>query len=539
MSQGQMIPAYQMPAQLNVRITSGVKAELDAMASREGKNLQTYLRDHFNELITQGKIRFPTEEIQIPNPYVGTPYGAPAIAPGYPAGGYPPAPYYNPTATVDPQMDILLNDMRKMLSIKMMQQMIMGLNTPEQYARAVQGQLPEARKDFSMEDMMKWNMMNQASNQQFEREQTRLQMARDEARLRGDKTGETNASNSLIQLMTLQMQQNQAFTQQLMAMQQGANQTQQTLFTTALGANRQTEETAKLDRQQSDQRFMTLMGQNQQIQVQGMQQYADLQKQQLTMEIERIKSEKHDIIEQVAAFVELKNKNPVYKAVFDQAFGTGGGGLGDLIPKLKDLGIDKLGDKLLGILGGMVGRPVVPPPAIPQPAPSAAIPAPAPIALPGAAVIASAPQPQQIEPPLEQLRLPPLPVQRQRPVASNVQNYKLPPTSDETIGYTNINRPQDMQEETVQIAPPEVTYQVEEQPQPPPPPQQEEEVAVAPPDNTVGYTNINPPEPQSFTVGRPPGSKDKQPRKRRSDQPEPEQEQQQQPPEGTAQEEKR
>lgn len=517
MSQPTMIPAYQMPAQLNVRITSGVKAEIDAMAAREGKSTQVYLRDHFNELIAQGKIRFPTEEVQIPNPYVATPYG-PATAGGYPPSGYPPAPmagypYYPqpPNQAVDPQMDILLTDMRKMLSIKMMQQMIMGLNKPEDYARAVQG-FPEARKDFSMEDMMKWNMMNA----QFEREQTRLQMMRDEARTRGDKTGEKSASDSLVQLMTLQMQQNQAFTQQLMAMQQGNNQSQQTLFTTALGANRQTDADAKAERAAMDSRYMTLMQSNQAIQVQGMQQYADLQKQQLQMEIERIKSEKHDIIEQVAAFVELKNKNPVYKAVFDQAFGTGGGGLGDLIPKLKELGIDKLGDRLLGILGGMVGRPTVPPPApTPMPQPTSGIPAPTPIALPGATVIASSPQ--QPEQPLETLRLPSR--EPSRSTILKAEDFKVPP--EQAIGYTNINRPQDMQEETVQVAPPEVTYQVEQQPQPQ---QQEEEVTVAPPeDNTVGYTNINPPESRVWTTsGRPIGSKDKQPRKRRSDQqPEP------------------
>ena len=479
---------------LNVRVDAAVKQQLEQLAASEGLDLPNYLRKHYQELVSKNMIS-PEEDIRIPNPVTNPyPYGqpyAPApsnITPSYPYPYYPqmyPSPYATPVVAPD-AIDQAVNEMRKLVVFKMFKEILQEKGSPEDVIRAAKGDYKKS-DDLSMQDIMKMQMLQAQIDKQYQQQTLTAQQQLELARGKGDKAGENQALQLLTALSTAQMQQQQNFMQQFMLAQTNSANVQQTLFNTALQTNRASEDAARQERSEFQQQVENVRTDLAKTQIQSLQDTNKLNIDFLNRELERIRLEPHkDVITQLGELLNLRSTNPVYKAAFDAAFGVKEGGIGDLIPKLKELGVDKVIDKVASALSGLIVRP--PPGAIPTPtppmptgpttptgvSPTAQIPAPLP-----------APNPQE----LESLRLPPT---GNQPVPSG------PPPSEvvaiekpDNIGYSNLEAFQGKSEEIVKVPTP-----IEQEPQITP---EEQHTPVQQPQE----------ESRSFTTGRKPGSKNK------------------------------
>ena len=406
---------------INIRIDQAVKQRLEQIAAQEGLDLPNYLRKHYDELVKQGTIA-PEDDVRIQNPYINpypqgqSPY-PPTVAPPTPPYPYATGPYGYPQQIVVPDaMDQMINDMRKLVSVKMMKELLREEKTPEQFLASYQGKGAPAKDDFSMQDLLKYQMMMNTFESQKMTAQRELEMSRE----KGDKGGESRSLELITALTTAQMQQQQNFMQQFMLAQQNSQNVQQTLFTTALNTNREGENSARSERAEQDAKLEGIRNQMFQGQLNSTQQLSQVQLDFMNKEIERIRSEggKKDILSQLNELLMLRSANPVYKAAFDAAFGVKDeGGIGSLIPKLKELGVDKVIDKVAGVLTGIVTRP----PAIPTPTPTEAIPMPNGIPPPTPPTAAE----------LERMHLPDM--------AEQIPTETVPIERPDNVGYSNLD----------------------------------------------------------------------------------------------------
>lgn len=477
---------------VNVRVDSSVKQQLEQLAAAEGLDLSNYMRKHYMELVGKGAI-IPEEDVRIPNPAVYPQTVPPGyVTPTMPSPPYQtlqpyypqmyPSPYATPIVAPD-AIDQAVNEMRKLVVFKMFKEILQEKGSPEDVIRAAKGDYKKS-DDLSMQDIMKMQMLQAQIDKQYQQQTLTAQQQLELARGKGDKQGENQALQLLTALSTAQMQQQQNFMQQFMLAQQNSANVQQTLFNTALQTNRASEDAARQERTEFQQQVENVRSDLTKTQIQSLQDTNKLQIEFLNKELERIRLEPHkDVITQLGELLNLRNTNAVYKAAFDAAFGVKAeGGIGDLIPKLKELGVDKVIDTVASALSGLIVRP--PPGAIPTPTPpmptgpatpagvssTAQIPAPLP-----------APNPQE----LETLRLPPT---GNQPVLSG------PPPSEvvaiekpDNVGYSNLEAFRGKSEEIVKVPTP-----IEQ-------PQEPESIPLPQPQE----------EPHSFTTGRKPGSKNK------------------------------
>lgn len=469
-------------SRLHARLDSDLKARLETIAAQAGVPFNKWLSQHLHELTQQYPGQITVEEgLDIPMPYI----------PGQPTSPYPPMPYgYQPQYGQHyyPQPDALdqfINEMRKIAVAQLMMDLVKGKANLQDVMAAKAGE--SKKEEFSMKDMMQYTMMMG----QLERQQAAQQQALELARSKGDKTGENNALNLLAALAQTQAAQQQNFMQQFMLAQQNSSNIQQTLFTTALATNRQTDEAARAERGETQVAMETLRQQMFTSQLSSTQQINQVQMDFMNKELARIQAEsgKKDLLSQLNELLMLRQSSPIYKAAFDVAFGVKDeGGIGNLIPKLKEMGIDKVIDKVVTTISSLVVPPrgIPPPTAIPPPTPGT-IPGPLPgptpeelekLHLPPAGQTAIPAQPAQAlpspTPPIPQNTVPE-PV-KQTPILPVVTEETVP--LEDTIGYTNITP----REEIVQI----------ERPPPEPEPQPQPEG-----------------ESHSFTTGRQKGSHNK------------------------------
>jgi hypothetical protein len=498
---------------VNVRVNAGVKEQLTQLAAKEGLDLSNYMRKHYLELVQSGSI-VPEEDIRIPNPAMYPP----TVPPGYipqaqpqpqyyqqpyqPQYYYPPSPY---AAQPDP-LDSFISKMEKMAVAQMFQDMVNRKASPTEVVAAAKG---KADKDeFSMQDLMKMNMIQAQIDKQYQQQQMYAQNQLAQAQAKGDKQGESKALELITALTTAQMQQQQNFMQQFMLANQQASATQQTLFTTAMQGSRAQDDLRSQERNQFNTQLQGMQQSMTTVQLAGIENANRIQVEFLRADLERIRNEpKKDVIAQMGELLTMRNTNPVYKAAFDAAFGIkDGGGIGDLLPKLKDLGIDKVIDRVVSVLGSLVSRPQIPQPTIPQPTilePQQAIPMPGPMAQPTPAELQKLSQTGLPQTPGQPVRQPPETIQLEKP---------------DNVGYSNleVEKPP---EERVQIPAPSESIQI-----------------PAPPEKQLGYSNLDkikeptqpsqpiqpsqqptvqepevipPDEAKVWTAGRPRGSKNK------------------------------
>jgi len=350
---------------LHARIDSDLKVRLEAQANNEGMPFSKWLQLHLPDLLKQYPGQLSVEEsVPVENPFQVAPPNPVTTAAPQAYGGYPYGyQYHQPDA-----IDVMVNDMRKLVMVKLMKELLQDKASPEEIWRmAREGK--STKEDFSMADMMKYNMMMQ----QMERQSMLAQQQLEAARAKGDKAGENSAINTLTALTTAMMQQSQNFMQQYMAMNQSNQNTQQTLFNTALSTNRATEQEQRQEREVFNDRLSEMSERMNQNQLVALQSQSNLQVEFLKQELERIRNDpKKDPFSQLVEFDRLRKESPVMDAALKAAFGAKeGGGIGELIPKLKELGIDKVVDKVASALGGLVMRPAtaipVPPPQLPLP----------------------------------------------------------------------------------------------------------------------------------------------------------------------------
>jgi hypothetical protein len=502
---------------INVRVDSAVKQRLEQQAAAEGLDLPNYLRKHYQELAQQGMI-VPEENVSIPNP-MGYPQTAP---PGYVPPimppqqyGYPPPAYYYPppqyaTQPTGPdQLDIFVAEMRKLMLSQMMGKMMMDMQrggaTPEDVVRAYKGQ---EKDELSMQDIMKMQMVQAQIDKQYQQQMFQAQQQLENARNKGDKQGENQALQLLTALSTAQMQQQQNFMQQFMLAQQNAQATQQTLFTTALQTNRSSEDAARAERQIFQSQVENVRNDLFKTQLSGVESNNKLQVEYLKADLERIRNEKpKDVITQMGDLLNMRNTNPVYKAAFDAAFGIKDeSGWASMIPKLKELGVDQVINKLTNVLGSVFVRP----PSIPPPTAPAPIPAPMPV--PTAEELQKLRLPQTGPVDLTQQQQPII----QEPGSERPGSERIRIERPDNVGYSNLESiEQGSQGEMVQIPNPE-------EPQSQTQPQQTQQETVQVPQNeqpTIAAGQPQTEEPhvvspaedsgKTWTTGRPRGSRNK------------------------------
>jgi hypothetical protein len=486
---------------INVRVDAAIKQQLEQLAAAENLDLVTYLRKHYLELVQKGTI-IPEEDVRIPNPALNNPppvVGSVPMQPQYypqygPQYGYYPQYGYAQPPQQEDALDQFLKKMEKMAVARMFREIAEGkADVNDALAlRASRGKDGE-KDDMSMQDIMKMQMVQAQIDKQYQQQMFQAQQLAESARSKGDKQGESQALQLLTALSTAQMQQQQNFMQQFMLAQQNSSNVQQSLFTTALTGSHAQEEARAQERNQFSQQLQGLQQTMTTVQIAGLEKVNQVQVEFLRADLERVRNEPHkDVIQQMGDLLNMRNTNPVYKAAFDAAFGVKDeSGIGNLIPKLKELGIDKVIDKVTGMLGSVFIRP----PEIPQPTPPAPTPA-------GSTPQIPAPLPTPNPQELEKLRLPPpgqQPTgQEQQPAGQEQQQTQQAQSSETTvtierpdnIGYSNLEA---QNKETIQIPTPEQqeTVQIPEQPS--------SQTAESP---ATGTGKV-------FTTGRKPGTKNK------------------------------
>lgn len=460
---------------LSVRVDPATRQALEAMAAAEGKTLPDYLRDHYHELVSKGTI-IPEEEIRIQNPgpapnqpygYGG--YGGYQMQPHYP----PPYPYATVPAGPD-QMDIMFAEMRKIWMTKLLAEMIEGKrNIEDIYLQMQAGKNGGTRKDTSLEDIMKYQMIMNQQDRQYQNQLNAANLQLEQARNKGDKKGENDALQLITALATTQAQQSQNNMQQIVAMMQMANNTQATMYNTSLNAANQAQERQSQERREFQQQMANIQNNLTNTQLESIKSTSSLQLGFLQQELERIRNDpKKDPISQLIELDKLRHESPILDAAFKGAFGIKEGGLSDLIPKLKEIGIGPLIDKVGQILptlatGLMGGGKRAPPP----PPPGTSVPGPMP------------------EPTAEQLQqLANTSLEEEEGEEIQVEQQEVP----DTVGYTNLS---------IMQTPPKQAQTNPSQPTRPATP-----TKSTPQQNpeTVGYTNLVSMPPPSKKAVPPP-----------------------------------
>ena len=476
-------------AQIQFRMDADLKRELESRAIAEGKNFPDWLRDHIMELKQQYPGRIIEEVVTSPMnvPYSQYPYSS--YNPQY--GYYPPQP--------DP-MTQMVQEMKQMWMAKMMADMITGRNSIESTYAAMRNPDGAKKDDFDMNSFMKYQMIQG----QLERQSMAAQQQLMAAKAQGDKPGENQAAQLIAQIAALQTQQSQNFMQLLVGMQTANAQTQTTLFNTALQTNKENTVEARQQQTELSQQIEGIRNQFFTSQMDALGKMNQMEVNRLTSDILRIQTEaatKGDLLTQLTKFIDLRNSSPVYKAAFDAAFGVKEeSAIGKLIPQLKELGMDKVAERILNFLGGMVARPKIPSPAEAAMMP-ATIPPPLPIgpqsleqlklpSLPPAATPTTMPTgtipPQPTPPPTYYVPQPQ--AQQPRPLTETVPAV----SPEDQIGYTNINRPEE--EETVTVEMP-VTEETPQNPEP-------AETSATPTEASTSESPSTSGEGKPFTVGR-------------------------------------
>jgi len=461
------MPIPRNEAYISVRVPQDIKAELEKRAANEGLNLPEYLRKHYYELIHSGTISAGStqssgEIVTIPNPGQQS-YAAPFPTPA----GY----YGGPDA-----MDGLVNDLRKMLSVKMMKDLLKDDRDPYEMARYIANpraaeQMQKNNGGFDFGEYMKYQMLMSDFDRRKDLAQQQLLLARE----KGDKGGEQSAWQTIAALIAAQGNQSQTFMQQFMATAQSNSQQQQAIFTTALQVKNQSDQDVFNQSQQFQGRLDAARQEFWAAQVANMNKLNELTVNQLRMDMERIRTEKSkDTLTQISDLLKMR-QDPVYKAAFDAAFGVKDESMiGKLIPQLQAMGIDKAIENVGKFLAGMLMKPKAP---IPDVGP----PEPIPFALPGQQqprmIPGPEPFPQTGQPDLSQLRVPPMSgTAPQYPPATQSQMY--PPVTQQahqatpekkideaSMGYTNLDtpyKPKEISAEEIIIPAPE-PEQTEEQ----------------------------------------------------------------------------
>lgn len=479
-------------AKISVRMPQEIKAQLEQSAAKEGfPDLASYLRAHLPELQSKGLVRVE-EDVMIPYQH---PYSVPAMSPlaYYPQQHSPYSPY---APHVPDAMDAMFNDMRKLVTVKIMADMLKGFSTPDDFVRSMQGQ-KRNDGDFDMGTYLKYSMIQAENDRRMANYQMQLEMARS----KGDTKGEKGALDAIAALMTANSQaqiaqatQAQQFLQQFMVTSQANSQQQNQLFTTALQVQKQGEIENRSQAQTFQEQIGGLQTQVHQGQIDTLTKVTELQMQQLNNQVEQIRNEKaKDPLTQIAALLELREKSPVYKAAFDAAFGVKEESMiGTLIPKLKELGVDKLIEKVAATLGNIVLKPKIPSPEI-----MPTIPSPTPITptamcphgipygqiCPQCQTMQQTIQPQQ-NIPLEQLKLP---ITKPQQTKTPTNPFEVKP--EDAIGYTNLTP----REEIIQVttSQPEVTISL---------PQEETITIPQPPQPQQPWGEIPPEQQKPFTT---------------------------------------
>ena len=437
-------------AQVQFRMDAELKRELEGRAINEGKQFPEWLRDHIMELKQQYPGRIIEEVVTSP---MNVPYSQ------YPYSSYNPQYGYYPPQPPDP-MTQMVQEMKQMWMAKMMADMITGRNSVESTYAAMRNPDGAKKDDFDMNSFMKYQMIQS----QLERQSMVAQQQLASARAAGDKGSENQAAQLIAQIAALQTQQSQNFMQLLVGLQTANSQTQTTLFNTALATNKENTVEARQQQSELSQQIEGVRNQLFTAQMTSLSEMNKIQVDNLSREIERIRNDKSgDMMTQLQKIVEMR-KDPIMKAAFDAAWGIKEeSAIGKLIPQLKELGMDKVAERILNFLGGMVARPK-----IPSPAEAAAIPPPLPITpqsleslkLPSLTPTTQSPTgtqitqsptgtlpPQPTPPPT--YYVPPSQTQQPRPLTETIPS--VPP--EDQMGYTNINRPEE--EETVTVEMPE------------------------------------------------------------------------------------
>jgi hypothetical protein len=469
---------------LHARVDANLKAQLEIQAAKENMPFGKWLQAHLPELLNQYPGQISVEnDIPIQNP--GGYIPPQPISPNAPYPSYPPYPQYYPSFQQhQPQpdaIDQLVNEMRKIYVAKMLKDLLKEDSSTSKDAlfelmRAQKGDFK--RDDMSMTEIMKMNMLQNQIDRQYDREMARANQALELAKGKGDKQGEQNALQLITALTTAQMQQQQNFMQQFMLANQNASQTQQTLFTTALQSNRSQEEAARQERSEFNQQINQIQNQMTQNQLSAMEKLSEMQLTSLQGELERIRNDpKKDPITQLIELDMLRKNSPILDAAFKGAFGVKeGGGIGELLPKLKELGIDKVIDGAVSALKSVVIRP-------PQQGPGG-IPPPVDITPQGIPPV----EPPSVEE-LQSLHLPP---EQRPPRTETVPLEDIP----DNVGYSNIQKAAAVKTETVELEQPTETVIVEPQPYIPPTVTPPKDVTPAPAEAEAeaepsGYNNLN------------------------------------------------
>jgi len=425
-------------ADLHVKIDQQLKAALEREAANSGTTFPIWIRTNLPRLVKEYPDRVIVEESGPFPPPLYEPVAPPQQS--YPYYNYPRPQrrYQYPYQMKEKSpLDKMLEDMTKMVQVKMFKDLLQGTSSAEEFVRAARGDLlaSKGKNDgFDMNAWMKWSMIQG----QQEMQMVKAQQALEAARSSGDKAGENTALNMITALSTANMQQSQQFMQQLMATQATQSQSQQNLFTAALASNKEAGREASVERTAAQQRFDQMRTDMFTMQLANTRQLQELQIDSIKKEMTLI-AQKGDWLSQMDKLLALRGKSPIYKAAFDAAFNIKDEStIGKILPQLKELGLDKFLEKVGGYLAQMVTRPKVPPPS-----PMSPIPPPAQIIAPSSTGSSK---------PLEDLKLPP-PSRTQplttTPLTTNPPPPKktqpsLPPQIKElpesAIGYSNLEK---------------------------------------------------------------------------------------------------
>lgn len=440
-------------AALHVRIPQSLKAQLESEAAAAGLALPDYLRKNLGNLQSRG-IQVVTggadgDTITIPMPAAGYSPVQP-INPGYPYStpyGYPPQmmgyPQF-PLPQVD-AMDQFINEMRKMAVAKLFMEMMKQYNnsgsfTPEAMLAMAQGKNFGKSDEFNMKDMMQYSMMQS----QMDREVIRAQQTAEMARAKGDKQGEKSAMDYIMALITASMSQNQNFLQQYTAMNQQANQNQQGLFQMMMGSRNNVDAETRQMQNEWNAKLDTMRTELWNNQSENQRKIYEMQMASISVELERIKNDKgKDFLSQIAELYRMRETSPVYKAAFDAVTGAKNESmLGQLIPQLKEMGLDKIIGGIADTAKNLLIKPRVPPPSVFPAPPGAAFTPPSEIdpsqlsALRIPSMTPSSPVPATSTPPP-----PPPPNSQQTTIEVVPDASALLSKPEDQIGYNNLNNP--------------------------------------------------------------------------------------------------
>ena len=442
-------------AALHVRIPQSLKAILETEASAQNLSLPDYLRKNLPSLQARGVTLVSGGDDGMIPVYLGPQSPVSPINPGYPYGYQPAYGYPQPQPDA---MDQFINEMRKMAVARMFMEMIRQNNySPDQMLAMAQGQGRAGKEEFTMKDMMQYQMMQSQADQAMARAQQALEISRS----KGDAKGEKSAMDYIMALITAQMGQSQTFLQQFTALTQSQQAQQGAWYQTALATNKAGDAESRADRQAVDDKMEKIRTDLWTTQMTNVQEINKMQLANVQSDLERIRNDKSkDFLSQIAELYRLRDTSPVYKAAFDAVTGAKDESmLTKLLPQLKELGLDRLIDGVIGTAKNLLVRPSTVPPPSPPMMPE----------LPQAQAVPGMPGPMEINLPeaerktLEALRLPPAPTAA--PTATPTQTpgqttIEVTPDAnalvskpEDQIGYTNLNNPAAIQAVKIEVIP--------------------------------------------------------------------------------------